>query len=227
MKRYAFIDVQNTETTANKMLGFVIDWKKLYQMEKDSFDELGKCAYFVAKLGDRIIGTVRLIFGDPLPTEDYFTFQEPEVMHKISRNQRAELGRLIIIPPNREKKVFFPRGLIMLMILRTLVDYAETHEIFGGYAFVKHRLLGKLTKLKVPVIRINNYEQHYPVSGTIYNYFNQPDDPVLPICFVTSDIRQYFDKVMSNHWVFETLDKGELKLRQNLYVKFLQTMGII
>lgn len=29
--RYAFIDVQNTETTANKMLGFVIDWKKLYQ----------------------------------------------------------------------------------------------------------------------------------------------------------------------------------------------------
>lgn len=29
MKRYAFIDVQNTETTAIKVLGFEIDWKKL------------------------------------------------------------------------------------------------------------------------------------------------------------------------------------------------------
>jgi len=29
MKRYAFIDVQNTSSTAEKMLSFVIDWKKL------------------------------------------------------------------------------------------------------------------------------------------------------------------------------------------------------
>lgn len=29
MKRYAFIDVQNTASTAQNMLGFVIDWEKL------------------------------------------------------------------------------------------------------------------------------------------------------------------------------------------------------
>jgi uncharacterized LabA/DUF88 family protein len=30
MKRYAFIDVQNTETTTRQLLGFLIDWRKLY-----------------------------------------------------------------------------------------------------------------------------------------------------------------------------------------------------
>lgn len=29
-KRYAFIDVQNTESTTNQLLGFVIDWQKMY-----------------------------------------------------------------------------------------------------------------------------------------------------------------------------------------------------
>src|SRR3989344_1929281 len=30
MKRYAFIDVQNTASTTRKLLGFLIDWKKLF-----------------------------------------------------------------------------------------------------------------------------------------------------------------------------------------------------
>ena len=29
-KRYAFIDVQNTASTTRKLLGFLIDWHKLY-----------------------------------------------------------------------------------------------------------------------------------------------------------------------------------------------------
>ena len=35
MKRYAFIDVQNTASTAQKMLGFVIDWEKLCDFLKN------------------------------------------------------------------------------------------------------------------------------------------------------------------------------------------------
>lgn len=34
MKRYAFIDVQNTASTAQKLLGFVVDWKKLCEYLK-------------------------------------------------------------------------------------------------------------------------------------------------------------------------------------------------
>ena len=42
MKRYAFIDVQNTSSTAEKMLGFVIDWEKLcdYLKNKRSCSEV-------------------------------------------------------------------------------------------------------------------------------------------------------------------------------------------
>ncbi len=35
MKRYAFIDVQNTSSTAQQMLGFVVDWKKLCEYLKN------------------------------------------------------------------------------------------------------------------------------------------------------------------------------------------------
>ncbi|MEK7213922.1 MAG: NYN domain-containing protein [Patescibacteria group bacterium] len=36
MKRYAFIDVQNTASTAQKMLGFIIDWVKLSDYLKNN-----------------------------------------------------------------------------------------------------------------------------------------------------------------------------------------------
>lgn len=36
--RYAFIDVQNTEGTANQVLGFVVDWQKLYQYLKEQWN---------------------------------------------------------------------------------------------------------------------------------------------------------------------------------------------
>jgi len=37
-KRYAFIDVQNTEGTVNQILGFVIDWQKMYQYLKEEWN---------------------------------------------------------------------------------------------------------------------------------------------------------------------------------------------
>ena len=42
MKRYAFIDVQNTASTAQNMLGFVIDWAKLsdYLLNQKSCSEV-------------------------------------------------------------------------------------------------------------------------------------------------------------------------------------------
>ncbi|MFA6459614.1 MAG: NYN domain-containing protein [Candidatus Paceibacterota bacterium] len=36
--RYAFIDVQNTEGTASQILGFVVDWHKLYQYLKEQWN---------------------------------------------------------------------------------------------------------------------------------------------------------------------------------------------
>ena len=37
MKRFAFIDVQNTASTTRKLLGFIIDWHKLCEYLKDKW----------------------------------------------------------------------------------------------------------------------------------------------------------------------------------------------
>lgn len=36
-KRFAFVDVQNTETTTRRVLGFLVDWIKLYTFLKDNW----------------------------------------------------------------------------------------------------------------------------------------------------------------------------------------------
>ena len=36
-KRYAFVDVQNTESTTRQLLGFLVDWKKLYLFLKNEW----------------------------------------------------------------------------------------------------------------------------------------------------------------------------------------------
>ena len=33
-RKFAFIDVQNTETTTRRVLGFLVDWMKLYKFLK-------------------------------------------------------------------------------------------------------------------------------------------------------------------------------------------------
>jgi len=38
IKKYAFIDAQNTETTTRKLLGFIVDWKKLYLFLRKKWD---------------------------------------------------------------------------------------------------------------------------------------------------------------------------------------------
>jgi len=50
MKKYAFIDVQNTETTTLKLLGFPVDWQKLYTYLKEKW----KCeeVFFYSGIND-------------------------------------------------------------------------------------------------------------------------------------------------------------------------------
>ncbi len=37
MQKFAFIDVQNTETTTRKVLGFLVDWRKLFKFLKNDW----------------------------------------------------------------------------------------------------------------------------------------------------------------------------------------------
>ena len=76
--------------------------------ERDDYDLENKCHYFIAKIDDRIIGCIRLIVDNPLPTQKYFHFNEPEKIRLIPINNRCELGRFIIVPLDKEKGKYLP-----------------------------------------------------------------------------------------------------------------------
>lgn len=194
-------------------------------IEKDEHDKDGKCIYFIAKLNDKILGTVRLIKDYYLPTEkECFKFNEPEEMKKIPREQRAELGRLVIIPP--DKNVYLPRNLIMLFLINTLVSWGMENRILGGYAFIKEKLRIKLEKLKMPIHLIKNYTQIYPKDGILYGYFSQENDKVIPIFYLTEEFKNYIDKIVNKSLMFKK-ERGKFILRENLYNKFLKFLKII
>ncbi|MEW5907685.1 MAG: acyl-homoserine-lactone synthase [Patescibacteria group bacterium] len=193
-------------------------------IEKDEYDFKNKCTYFIAKLDDKVLGTVRLIKDEYLPTEkECFKFDEPEEMKKIPRNQRVELGRLVIIPPDKDRKIYLPRNLIMLFLINTLVTWGIENNIPAGYAFIKEKLKIKLNKLKAPIHLIKNYTQIYPKDGIIYGYFNQEDDKAIPIYFLTQEFKNFIDG-KSNMFKKEG---SKFILRENLYNKFLRLMKII
>ena len=53
MRRYAFIDVQNTESTAQQFCGFSIDWKKLYEYLHDEKWSCDKIFFYTGiEIGD-------------------------------------------------------------------------------------------------------------------------------------------------------------------------------
>lgn len=196
------------------------------KLETDEYDHNNKCLYFFAQLNDKIIGTIRFIQSDPLPAEKDFKFDEPAAIKNIPKEYRGELGRLIIIPPNREKRVFLPRGLVMLLMVSALVDYGEKIGIICGYFFVKQSLEKKMEKLGFPVHLIKDYELRVKESDVLYKYFSQVDNPVIPGYFITKEYKAYIDKTLGNNWIFTKTDDG-LRLNDNFYTNFLRCCGIL
>ena len=197
------------------------------KMESDEYDRTGKCFYFMATIEGKVIGCIRVIVDDPLPTELDFRFEEPRELAAIPRSKRSELGRFIIIPPDREKGDFLPRGLTMLFLLDAISAFGRDHGLLGGYSFIKKSLETKLRKIKAPIGEIRGYEQRYPQDGILYRYFSQPEDPVVPMYFITDDFLRFCGKMIGNSRMFETLSPTVTELRSNLYTAFLRAMKII
>jgi N-acyl-L-homoserine lactone synthetase len=199
-------------------------------IEKDQYDINKKCVYFIAKIDNKIIGTIRLIKDYFLPTEkECFKFEEPEDIKKIQRENRAELGRLIVIPYNDTNNATFyiPRNLITLFLINCLVEYGLQNNIHGGYAFIKNDFRVKLEKLKIPIHLIKQYTQIYPRNGILYGYFNQSNNKVIPMYFITLEFKQYIDKVINRYIMFKKINKKRYILKENLYNKFLKFLKII
>ena len=158
----------------------------------DEYDKDKKSVYFIAKVDDKIIGSARLIFDDPLPTrKECFIFEDPEKIKKIHPDNRAELGRLIAIKYNKNK--YFQKHLIMLSLFEVITNYCKKNNIEGGYSFIKNKLKEKFEKISFPVHTIENAKQIY-TGKTLHNYFQDKNDKVWPIYFLTQEIQQYLTK---------------------------------
>ena len=164
-------------------------------LDIDEYDNEKKCVYFIAQVDNRIIGCVRLILADPLPTiKDCFDFKEPEVIKNIPAKKRGEVSRLIVEDYGGGKH--FPRHVIMMGMMSVLVDYCLSHGIVGGYGFIKDKLKKKLEKIKMPLVFIKDFKQKYDLP-LLHGYFNDPNDPAWPIYYLAADAERYFKMIES------------------------------
>jgi len=194
--------------------------------DKDEYDENGKCVYFIAKIEDDIIGTVRLIIDNPLPTQkDCFDFQEPEEMKEIDINKRGELSRLISVP--YKKNIYLPRHLVLMFLIGCVFKYSNDNNILGGYSFITTKLYDKINKIKVPFHVIDKYQQKYPTDGLMYPYFSKKDNPIIPIYYNIEEIKTYLEKLFGDRKMFEKINENKFRFKNSLYNKFLKLLKII
>lgn len=184
----------------------------------DEYDK-GKSVYFIAKIDDRIIGTVRLIHDDYLPTEkDCFEFEEPKVIKNISRIHRVELGRLIV--ERYQDNNFLPRNLVMLGLFFSVVEYSKSNNFIAGYSFIKDTLKIKLDTLKIPYHPIEEFKIIYS-KGILEKYFNDSVNKVRPIYYLVSEIDSYISKVFRNIIFFKKIDHNKYKFRNSFLLRLL------
>lgn len=207
--------------------------EKLYskKIEIDDYDYLKTTRHFIVLLDDgnnkKIIGSLRVISTKPLPTESIFTFEAPKVMNSIPSENKFEIGRLIIIPPDKAKKDFLPRGLVLLILMNVLGEYGIKNNYIGGYSFIKKSLESKLKKVGYPIGYIDNYSYFYPQNGVLYKYFNQTLDPVIPIFFLTKKIFDFTEKIINNRIFFKIEPNGNLIYKNNFFTYVLRIIKIV
>jgi len=192
--------------------------------EHDSFDEDGSSRYLVAKVGERIIGCIRLIQSDILPIEKNYNFEPPTEVASRERKEIVELGRLVI--DRYSDTEYFPRNIILLFLVATIVHYCKENGTTIAYSFLKKRLIKKLNALHLPYTLIEPFTLLYPKNAPMTPYFYNEEDPAFPAFFMLDAMEKFVEKTIGNRFLFKK--KGEFfVLRKNLYTKFLKTAGVI
>ena len=170
------------------------------RVDTDTYDN-GQSRYFIALFKNEIVGCVRLIKSNPLPTiKDCFDFVEPDEMKVILKSNRGEVSRLIVSRPSLKEG--WPRHFAMLGLLYILTETASEDGLKGGYSFIKSSLKNKLNILNFPYGVIPTYRQKYS-KNVLKKYFTNKNDLVIPIFFILNDIQIFYDKLFSNNLFFK------------------------
>jgi len=201
--------------------------KQVYVLEKgyipdngqekdiDQHDKDNECTYYIAVLKDKVVGTIRVINTEMLPTEkDYFSFERPEEVKKMKNI--VEIGR-IISRPYKITGIRLPRNIIILGLLYVFMKDALIKDIEGGYGSMKTSAFQKLKKNMIPMHRIKNYSLKYNSQKTddpLQNFFSE-EDPVVPLYFKTHEVKPVFEIFFETKKFFEWLDPYTLRFLGN------------
>ncbi len=186
-------------------------------LEEDVYDKKGYSTHFMAKIGKELVGTLRLISSDPLPIfKGYFSFKEPTELKSLAAKQKIEVGRLISLGTYQGE--FLPRHLVMLGLFDCLEKYCSRNGIKGGYGAMKKYIVDKLSKLSFPLHEIKNYKDIYnpKAPDPLKNFFNDPEDPVIPVYFTGVEARRYLDKILKQSLGFKVLAENKYQFMGNI-----------
>lgn len=192
-------------------------------IEQDEYDDK-RSVYFIAKFHEEIVGTVRLIRSEFLPTEqDCFHFEEPAALRSISRLQRGEISRLIVVP--YKDTLYFPRNILMLLLFNALMFFGNENVLLGGYSFATSSLVEKLKKLKFPFHPIERFETVWNKGHVLRKYFEK--NKIIPFYFLTSEVQDYIQQKLLKTRVLHTQGEHSFVLSDTLYTRFLKHLDII
>lgn len=195
------------------------------KLEIDSYDRLGKCVYFIAKNDDQVIGCLRIIRTNPLPIlKSYFEFKDPDEIKNIPPEQKFEQGRLISVGNINNK--FLPRHLIPLGLFYSLNKFSHEEDLLMGYGAIKKYIFDKFIKIKFPVHKIENYKIIYNSENDdpLKNFFNNEDDPVIPVYFTRKGASRYLDNLFKNSIAFKETEQDHFIFKGN-YLMLISMMA--
>jgi N-acyl-L-homoserine lactone synthetase len=171
--------------------------------DRDVYDT--NAAYFLAtlqdaKLGDVLLGSARLIFGESraafrFPAEQAFELELPRAVGEIPTAQRIEVSRVVA---EAVHGIVIGGLLTPLGILHAIGEYARSRGARSGLGVIKQRLLRALQGAGVALHEIQPAAVIYPKDGPLSGYFYH-SDPVLPVYWLAGEIDPSVERAIARH----------------------------
>jgi N-acyl-L-homoserine lactone synthetase len=165
------------------------------QTDRDYFDKKGVAHYVIAKVGDTIVGTVRVIIDEVPPMAKFYTISDQKISKKLHAEPIADVGRLI---SRAYQKGFanIPRGIVSFGLLLALTEVIEQKGVKLGCGSIKPYVLRKLKKMGLPIMRIRKEKyklnpNHGIPEENMGNFFQDEAHPPYPVLLHLTYIKEY------------------------------------
>lgn len=173
------------------------------EADRDVYDT--NAAYFLAvlpdaKLGDVLLASARLIFGEShaafrFPAEQAFDLELPRAVEKTAIAQRIEVSRIVA---EAVHGIVIGGLLTPLGLIHAIGEYARPRGALSGLAVIKQRLLRALQGAGVALHEIQPAPVIYPKDGPLCGYVYH-SDPVVPVYWLTEEIGPSVERAIARY----------------------------